>query len=354
MKRRSGWRSMAEALGSALGPAALGPAAPSLLALAAAAAAVILLSFASAEPSTALRAFFVTPWSSAWFLGNMLDQAALLSVAALGVAIAFKAGTFNLGGEGQVYSGGLAAAAILAGNPALPGPAALALAGAAAVLAGSAMAAVPGFLKAKLGADEMIATFLLSAAVSPVADFLIAGPLRDPDGSLLATVRFSGDRVLPRLMAPSSLNASLFAALLLAFLALVVLERGIMGFRLRAAGSSPSFARFAGIDSSRYWTPALAVSGGLHGLAGFFAVAGTYGICHQGFAGGLGWNAIAVALIARNSPAAILPAALAYAWIRAGSDAALMSTDLSFETASFVQAAVFLLVTARFFRGKRA
>lgn len=212
------------------------------------------------------------------------------------------------------------------------------------------MAGLSGLLKVATGTDELISSFLLSAAVSPVADYLISGPLRDHSQNLLATARFAQDRLLPHLLPPSSLNLSAPAAVLLALAAWVFLSRTAAGFRLRVVGANPGFARFAGIEGRRYWTPALATSGALHGLAGFFAVAGTYGVCHRGFAGGLGWNALAVALIARNAPLALIPAALVYAWLNAGSDAALLSSGLSFETAAFVQAAVLLLVTARFAR----
>jgi simple sugar transport system permease protein len=314
---------------------------------AAVAAAALLIGIAAPNPGETLRAFFIAPFSSAWFLGNTLDRATLILTAAAGVTVAFRSGTFNLGGEGQVYLGGLAASAVLLAPTAMGGPAALALAAFAAAAAAGCLAAVSGFLKAKYGVDEMISSFLAASAVSPVVDFLVSGPMRDAGSNLLATARFAEDRMLPRLLPPSELSLS--APLALAALALValVLDRTATGLRLRISGSNPAFARFAGLRSEKYWTPALACSGALHGLAGFFAVAGTYGLCHRGFSGGIGWNAIAVALIARNVPLALLPAAAVYAWIEAGSDAALLSSGLSFETSAFAQAAVFLLVTAR-------
>lgn len=334
------------------------PVPSSVLALAAAAAvAAVLVAASSPNPAAALRAFFAAPWSSAWFLGNTLDAAALLCVAAVGAAVAFRAGTFNLGGEGQVYAGGVAAAAVILGTPLLPAPLALVLAAAAALAVGGAAGWISGALKARWGADELITSFLLASATAPIADFLVSGPLRDPSASLLATARFPADRVLPRLLEPSRLNLSAPLALAVAAAAAFFLSRTAAGFRLRVAGAGASFARFAGVDPARAWPPAMAASGALHGLAGFFAVAGTYGICHRGFGGGLGWNALAVALVARNAPAAVVPAALAYAALQAGSDAVLLTAGAGFETAAFVQAAVFLLVTVRWSRlaaGRRA
>ena len=98
----------------------------------------------------------------------------------------------------------------------------------------------------------------------------------------------------------------------------------------------------------------MALSGSLSALAGFFAVAGSYGRCHAGFSGGLGWSAIAVALIARNRPLALIPAALVYGWLKSGSDSALLAAGLNLETTSFIQAAVLLFATVSWLRaGKR-
>ncbi len=315
--------------------------------------AAVLIGFGSADPGAALGAFFRGPWSSPWFLGNTVDAAVLLLTAALGVALAFRGGTFNLGGEGQIYLGGLAAAVVLLYVPEKPVPALL-LAALAALAAGGAMGAVSGWLKRVVGADELITSFLLSAALSPVADYLISGPLRDPSGSLLALPRPAAAYLLPRLLPPSSLNVSLFAALALALAVHTFLARSAPGYRFRIAGAGPDFARYAGIPPERYWGPALAASGAIHGLAGFFAVAGTYGVCHRGFSGGLGWNALAVALIGRNKPLVLIPAALAYGWLRSGADTAVLATGLDIDTSALIQAVVLALATVRYLRWSRA
>lgn len=340
-----------------LGPARLAGALPSLAAFAAAAlVSLVLVAAASGDPAGALRSFFVSPLATPFFLGNMLDTAALLAVAAAGMTVSIRGGTFNLGGEGQIYVGGLAAAVILLAFQNRPGTvevpalpilallaAALGSAGAGAVLAGLA-----GFLKRRFGADELIGSFLISSAAFPVLDYLITGPLRDPGSNLLATPALVGALRFPRLLPPSALNASAVAAALLVVATAMALDRTRTGFRLTLAGSAPNFARYAGVAPERIWVPAMAASGAFHGLVGLLAVAGTYGACHKGFSGGLGWNAIAVALMARSRPLAILPAALAFAYLVQGSDSALLRSDLPTEATALVQATVFLLVTARF------
>ncbi|AEF84289.1 branched-chain amino acid ABC transporter, permease protein [Treponema primitia ZAS-2] len=314
--------------------------------------ATLIILFTSSDPGFTLRAFFTGPWKSSWFLGNTLDSIALLLTASLGIALAFRGGCFNLGGEGQIYLGGLAASVVLLKAspqntpPTLAAFGILALAALAAILIGSAMGGLSGILKRRFGANELITSFLISSALSPVADYIISGPFRNPEGSLMATRRFTV--LLPRIMPPSNLSLSFIFALALVCLGRIFLYHTVWGYRYKISGSAPDFARYGGINPERCIVPAMTVSGALNGLTGFFAVAGTYGLCHLGFPGGLGWNAVAVSLIARNRPLALIPAALIFGWLKAGSDAALLSRGLSFETTSFIQAVVLILATIRF------
>jgi simple sugar transport system permease protein len=299
----------------------------------------------SPDPGKSIAAFFIGPWSNSWFLGNTLDSAALLLTASLGAAFAFKGGCFNLGGEGQIYLGGCAAAAVLLAPsvPGLSGSALLVLAGCAAFVVGALMGGLSGLLRRNTGANELISSFLLSAALIPAGDFLIAGPLRNQNGNLLASAAFSYDRLLPKLLPPSALSLSCLIAVILVALAHLFIHHTAAGYRFRIAGSVPELALFGGIAPEKRFVPAMAVSGALAGLCGFFAVAGTYGMAYTGFSGGMGWTAIAVALIAGNEMLALIPAALFLAVLKSGSDAALLQAGFGFETAAFIQAAVLLL-----------
>ena len=311
---------------------------------------VILIIANSPAPGRTIRAFFLGPWSSPWFLGNTLDGIALLLTASLGAAIAFRGGTFNLGGEGQIYLGGLAASVVLLNGQGgtFPAPLLLASAAIAAMLAGVLMGGFSGLLKKRLGMNELITSFLFSSALIPLADYLIKGPLRDSGGNLLALPAFQNRLVLTRLLPPSNLSVSFIFALLLVLAGYIFISRTYRGYQFRISGSDPGFARFGGMNPEKAWIPAMAVSGALSALTGFFAVAGTYGRCHAGFSGGLGWSAIAVALIAGNRPLALLPAALIFGWLKSGSDSALLAAGLNLETSSFIQAAILLFATARF------
>jgi simple sugar transport system permease protein len=224
----------------------------------------------------------------------------------------------------------------------------LLLAAFAAMLAGDLLGGVSGFLKKHFDMNELITSFLFSSALIPLADYLIKGPLRDSTGNLLALPLFPKNLLLPRLLPPSNLSVSLFFALFLVFAAHVFINRTSGGYRFRISGAAADFALYGGFESAQVWTPAMAASGALSSLAGFFAVAGTYGRCHAGFSGGLGWSAIAVALIAGNRPLALIPAALVFGALKSGSDFALLAAGLNLETSSLIQAAVLLLATVRF------
>ena len=306
----------------------------------------------SVYPARTLAAFFIGPWSNTWFLGNTLDSMALLLTASLGAAAAFRGGCFNLGAEGQIYLGGCAAAAVLLGGGCipgpLPGPVMLVLAALAAAVTGGIMGGVSGVLRKVCGANELITSFLLAAALIPSGDYLISGQLRGPGVNLLATDSFSSGRVLPKILPPSSLSVSIILALALVFLFHFFIHSTARGYRFRIAGAAPDLAEFAGIDPQKRFVPAMTVSGAAAGLAGFFAVAGTYGMCYQGFSGGLGWNGIAMALIAGNEPLLLLPVVFVFGAIRAGSDAAMLQAGFGFEIAAFIQAAVLLLAALPF------
>ncbi|MDR2181885.1 MAG: ABC transporter permease [Treponema sp.] len=312
-------------------------------------AALIVISavFQRGDPLTILAAFFVRPWTGAWFLGNTLDSIALLLVASLGAAVAFGGGCFNLGGEGQIYLGGVAASALLVTLPSGAGAgAALLLAAVSAAAAGGVIGAIPALMRKNLGANELISTFLFSAALMPVGDWLIAGPLRNPRGNLLATEAFWAK--LPGLLPPSSLSVSFPLALIVVVFFHILRNRTAIGYRFFICGTAEDLARFGGLRAERRIVPALGLSGMFAGLTGFFAVAGTYDMGYQGFSGGLGWNAVAVALIAGTEPLALIPTAFFFGALKAGSDAALFTAGFNLETASFIQAAAMILAALPF------
>lgn len=305
--------------------------------------AVILVT--SVHPGETLRAFLLNPITNRFYLDRLIDRATLLMLSGLAVVVAFGAGVYNLGGEGQVYAGALACLIVSRlGLAAWIGvPAAIA----AAVGAGLAIAAVSGALRAYINVDELLTSFLISGAILPLIDAEVAGPLRDPASNLLATPRVPEGYLLPKLFGLARTHIGLLVTIALVAAAVYLLHRTWVGLRYRAVGTKPSFASYLGLRTDRYIVGVMGISGALLGLAGASTVLGTHGSVLVGSTAGLGWNGIAVALVARLQPAWVIPAAFLIAYIEIGSDAALVLSSFPLEPALLVQGLLFLLITVR-------
>ncbi len=321
-----------------------------LAVLAAVATVLGVIVVSSPQPGQTVITFISGPWSNRFALGNVLARASLLALTGAGVVAAFRAGVFNLGGEGQTYLGAIVVTAVHTDSTLAslqPAWALTALALVLAVAAPAFMAGLSGWLRHVTGADELITSFLLAAAVMPVGDYLILGPLRDRTSNLIATPLVPESARLARLLPPSSFNTGAIWAILTVAALWFLLRWTLFGYEMRITGYNRSLARYAGIPVGKYTTLPMALSGALHGLAGSFLVLGIHYRSITGFTGGLGWNGIAVALIARNNPILIVPAAVFFALLDGGARAAVLHNQTTWELGSVVQGVVFLFVTAR-------
>jgi len=306
---------------------------------------VLLVFLLSDTPARTLYYFFAGPFLSLYSFGNMLNAAVPLILGALGVSISMKTGNLNLGGEGQVYLGAFCAAAFSFIFP-KSGVIGIFFAMAAGFLSAGTMAAFSGFCKAKWNTNELITTFLLSCAVIPAVNYLVTGPFLDPETSLLSTRKISESLRLTVILKPSALNTSVFIAVAAVVFTYFFINKTKTGYEMRMAGSNELFARYGGINTKFNMAFAIALSGGFYGLAGALAVMGTYHCVIKEFSAGLGWNGLAVALIAGFSIPAAVPAAVFFAWIGAGARISMQNTGLTWETASIVQAVIFFLSTS--------
>lgn len=317
---------------------------------------IIMIVILSKEPGTTIYHFFAGPLTNAYYLGNMLNAAIPLILTGLGIAVAFRASMFNLGGEGQVYTGGLMATFIALSLSQTAPILGISLALAGAVGISAAIAGLSGFFKMTWNTDELISSFLISNALMLLVDYFITGPLKDPDTNLLTTSKIGIQYRFLKIFLPSSLDISLLFVIGLACLLYFYLFFTHQGYELRITGLNREFALYGGIHVKRYILIPMLISGGLHGLAGAVSILGTHYRCFKGFSAGMGWNGIAVALIAKNHPLGVIPAAIFFAYIEAGAKSAMIHSDITIEIASIVQSIVFFLITAQaiynFFRYK--
>ena len=254
------------------------------------------------------------------------------------MAIAFRCGLWNIGGEGQLYVGALAATAVAtAWGPPLP----LVFALAAGVLAGGAWAGIAAGLRVSRGVSEVLSTLLLNFIAILAVAWAVHGPLQEASGAYPQSDALPGEArlwMLPGLR----VHAGLGFALVLPGLIWLLLFRSAAGLRLRAMGLSPDAARYAGVSPPRETIRVLVLSGGLAGLAGALEICGVTGRLFQNLSPGYGFTAIAVALLARLHPLAVLPSALFFAALASGSGAMQRVAGVPSVTVQVIEALVIL------------
>lgn len=317
---------------------------PSLLALASGfICASILVVFFSPSPLQSLISFFTAPFSSTYFFGSMLNTTALLLFGGIGASLALISGNFNLGGEGQIYVGGLVTALILSKLDFSFAPL---IAVAAVIFVCGFLTLISILLKIYQNSNELLTSFLISASCIPLLDWAIANPLRDQSQNLLSTPAIFEKFRLSQLLSPSPFTISFFIAITLCIIMYAVLFKTKEGELFRISGKASEFSLYAGLKTKTYSIVAMTLSGSFHGLTGFFAVVGMHYTCHQGFYVGMGWNALTVALIAHRNPLALIPSALFLSYIFTASDYAVLTNNFSFNMTFIIQAAVLFVISA--------
>lgn len=265
----------------------------------------------------------------------------------LAVGLALRANLFNIGAEGQLYMGALGAAVIGAAFPGLPYALHLPLTLAAGALGGACWGAVPGVLKARWGTHEVINTIMLNYVAVKLVDYLVKYPLRDPAASVDRTAAVLPTATLPPLMGPAfRLHAGFLLALAAILLAAWCLERTTLGFEIRTVGANPQAAQYAGMSVPRTLVLTMTLSGLCAGLAGSSEVLGLYHTLPAAFSTGYGYDAIAVALLARSSLLGIIPAALLWGGLRNGAGLMQLRTGVSIDVIHVIQAFVIVCLAA--------
>ena len=280
-------------------------------------------------------------------LTETLTRAVPLIIAGLAIAVAFTGGLFNIGVQGQLILGATFAAWVALQVP-VPGMLRLLLAVIAAIIGGALWGFIPGILKAKLGANEVIVTIMLNS----IAVFLIQWLLKKKTfigngGTPGKSSRIGRDVVYPQLFGPQfRIHWGFVIALLAAVGVWWLLSRSTFGFALRAAGANPEAAKTAGINVPRVLLMTMIISGALAGLAGTAPVIGTDRVLTNGVAGSLGFDAITVALLGKSSPLGVVLAGTLFGALNAGSSLMQSSAGIPVDIVQITQAIIVLLIAA--------
>ena len=314
----------------------------------------LIMMATSVAPATILKSFVAMADGS---LGSMnaisetLTASIPLVMAGLGIGLAFRAGLFNIGAEGQMVVGGLATAIAAFSFTGLPMILHLPLALLIGMSVGAVYAAIAGVLRATTGAHEVISTIMLNLISFRLLDYLLRQPYIQKEGRsdpISKAVLESAE--LPRLLTFLDPNLRLHLGLfiMLAAVALVwwLLFRSKLGFAFRISGENPGAARYAGIRAGLTVVLAMAIAGALAGLAGATQVSGVLGRATPGFTAGIGFDAIAVALLGRSHPVGILLAGLLFGALEAGGRQMQVDAGVSIDMISIIQALIIIFVAA--------
>jgi len=307
----------------------LGPLTPILATLAALIVGAVMLVALGANPLQAYAALLDGAVGSVNSLADTIVKATPLLFVGVGICISFRGGVINIGGEGQLVVGALAATVASLALSGWPGWAIIPLALLFGFLAGAIWGFIPGALKAYLNVNEILTTIMMNQIAVQGMNYLLRWPLMDPlqieSGSFIPqTARFSLATDLPRLV-PTRLHAGVLLAVVVAILVWVLLWRTTLGFRIRAVGLNPSASRRAGIRVERYAVIALLLSGALAGLGGAVQVLGVH---HRmftdgsatGFTGSAGFNGIVAALFGQLHPIGTIPASFIFGILLVGAN----------------------------------
>jgi simple sugar transport system permease protein len=307
----------------------------------------VLILIAGANPLTGYSALFMGAFGSVHSVAEVLVKATPLILAGLGVALAFKAGYWNIGAEGQLLMGALGAVWVGLNVSGWPMPVALPVMVVVGFVAGAAWGLIPGILQARLGVSEIITTIMLNYVAFLLVNFFVTGPMKEAEGFMPQTDVIAASAVLPRLLMPTRLHAGILIALVTAIVIYWLMNRSTFGFRIRVVGASPEAAKYAGISVSQTWIVVSAVAGGLAGLAGMVEVSGVHQRLLEHISGGYGYTAIMVALLGWLHPLGVVLASVLFAAMRVGADAMQRATGVPVSLVYVIQALIILFVLGR-------
>ncbi|MBX3061497.1 MAG: ABC transporter permease [Anaerolineae bacterium] len=296
-------------------------------------------------------------------LTRTLVKATPLLLSGLAVAFAFKGGLFNIGAQGQLVIGSVAAAWVGFSLPSIPAPIHILLCLLAGVAGGALWGSIPGILKARSGAHEVISTIMLNYIASNFVEWLVspASPTNPPGPLALCktvgscaeakTANILESARLPVLYqpggtAPDTLHIGIFIALGAAILVYLVLYRTTFGFELRMVGLNPTAAKYSGIKVGRMTILTMMISGGLAGLAGAIQSTGVFYNFQTNQSLALGFDSIAVALLAASNPIGVIPSSLLFGALDAGSTQMQFLSRVPTEIIQVISALILMFVAA--------
>lgn len=305
--------------------------------------AIILMT--SEQPWEALRYFVIGPLTSLRRFGNVIEAMTPLMFTGLAVIVLFRPGLFNLAMEGAFFMGAVAACAgALIVN--LPPVLNLLFAMLCAMAAGGLTCAIPGVLKAKCNANELVTSLMLNYICLYLGLYVITTFFYDPTQNSNYSYKFADSMVLPKILDGTRINLGTIIALVTVAVIWVLLTKTSFGFKTKLVGQNHNMADYSGINSGKIIILAQIVGGMLAGLGGSVELFGMYQRFQYSDLPGFGWDGVLIAIVARHKAQYVPLAAFFLAYLRTGADIMSRNCDIPFEIVKIIQAVMVLLISA--------
>ena len=311
----------------------------------------LLFAWLGRNPLTALYAFFVQPLASRNGIGEWLLKASPLALIGVGLATGYRANVWNIGAEGQLTLGAMAAGGLALACDGSTSPLLLPAMFVAGAAGGAAWAAIPAWLRTRFHASEILTSLMLVYIATLWLALLVNGAWRDPEGfNFPQSKLFGAAALLPVMVAGTRIHAGLLLTLAVVAAAWVFMQRRHAGFRMRVAGLAPGAANYAGIPEARTVWRGMLIGGACAGLAGVGEISGPIGQLLPSVSPGYGFTAIIVAFVGRLHPVGIVAASLLMSLLYLGGEAAQVALNLpSSVTGLFQGTLLFFLLAADVF-----
>ncbi len=306
----------------------------------------ILIAIAGINPWEAYGYLLKGSFGNRYGFGETLTRFVPLLLASLSFAVAHKSGFFNVGAEGQIYIGAIGALMVGAYVSGLPPILHVTLSLLAGFLFGALWAGIAGVLKIVLGSNELINTMMLNYVAIFLVEFLIHGPLKDPESFVYQSSPILSSAKLPIILSKTPLHAGFIISLLITALVFYLLYRTPVGYQMRTVGANLKAAKYAGINIIGVTLVALITTGGLAGIGGAIELLGAQFRMVGGFSPGYGYDGIGIAVMGRYNPVGIVLATFLFAIIRVGTGAMQRGAGVPFPLLSVIQGLIIIFVIA--------
>lgn len=316
---------------------------PLLSVVAALLVSAIILALMGADVSTALSAMINGALGSRNGIGTTLVKTCPLILAGAGICFALRARLFNIGAEGQIYFGALATTWVVLATS-VSGTFGLVVGLVAGAGGGALWGAFAGWLKAKRGVNEVITTLLLNYVAIQIVLWAVSGPMKASGATFPRSDDLPDSVLLPPLIPGTQAHMGIIFGIVLTLVFAWVLRNSVFGYRMRALQGGTGTPLYAGFRVERLTIAVLAVSGAAAGLAGAAEILGVQHHLVNGFSPGYGFDALAVALLSRGNPLAVIPTALFFGILRSGANAMQRATGIPSSMVFVIQGIAVLLV----------